>query len=57
MADAHAWAAIVLLFEIAALPIFGSVKFNDSPFFKVAIVIFLHPRIIAIFNHPYQLEL
>jgi len=36
----QAWAAIVLFFRIAALSIFGSVKFNDSLFFKVAIVIF-----------------
>ncbi len=36
----HARMAIVLLFGIAALSIFHSVKFNDNPFFKVAIVIF-----------------
>ncbi len=36
----HAWAAIVLLIGIAAFSIFQSVKNNDNPFFKVAIVIF-----------------
>ena len=52
----HAWAAIVLFFGIAALSIFGGVKFNDSLFFSKAIVIFCTQRIIAIFSHPYQSE-
>ena len=53
----HAWAAIVLLIGIAALSIFQSVKNNDNPFFKVAIVIFCTQGITAAFNHPYQPEL
>jgi len=43
------WAAIVLLVGIAAFSIFESVKFNDSLFFKVAIVIFCTLKIIEIF--------
>lgn len=55
----HAWAAIVFLIRIAALSIFGSVKFNDSLFSRGAIVIFCtqHPTSYFIKNSglfPYK---
>lgn len=50
----RAWAAIVLLVEIAALSIFLSVNFNDSLFFGGAIVIFCIQRFLHffVFNQP-----
>ena len=53
----HAWAGIVLLFGFAALSVFHSVKFNDNPFFKVAIVIFCTQGIITFFHHPFPFDL
>lgn len=45
----HAWAAIVFLIEIAALSIFHSVKNNDNPFFRGAIVIFCtHTKLLPL---------
>ena len=41
------WAAIVLLFGTAAFLVFQSIKFNDNPFFKVAIVIFCTQEIMT----------
>ena len=48
----HAWVAIVLLVGVAALSIFESVKNNDNPFFREAIVIFCTQRVISVFNQP-----
>ena len=45
----HAWVAIVFLVGFAALLIIGSVKFNDNPFFRCAIVIFCTQKYITIF--------
>lgn len=36
--------------------LYYSVKNNDNPFFRGAIVIFCTHSITAVFNHPYQLE-
>ena len=45
----HTWAAIVFWIEFAALSIFRSVKFNDNPFFREAIVIFCTQEILVVF--------
>ena len=50
----QAWAAIVLLVEIATFSIFQSVKNNDSLFFAVAIVIFCTQRISTNLTQPFQ---
>ena len=52
----HAWTAIVLLVGIVALSIFHSVKFNDSLFLRVAIVIFCTQKINAIFSIPLKIN-
>ena len=54
----QAWTTIVLLLRIATLSIFGSIKFDDNPFFGMATVIFCTQGIIAILiTHTAKLKL